>query len=295
MDIEAIEVLETETQRIEQRRADLVVLAREDSREFLLHIEIQNDNLAEMPLRMLRYLTDLMLAPPPQRSPPERHLHRQGGLGDGRRYSASKPRFPLPANAHGATPPRMMKVALVRSLTPALSQRERGAKENTFTVIDMHQVDCKVFLDRNDPDALVLAILCDFKGRNEREVVREILTRLRALTQTTPQRFGDYLTMLEVLSTNRNLKDCIIEEEKMLNIAIEELPSYEIGMERGMERGMSRGNHETAEALLIRLLEAKFGALGAADRQTISNAPTAQLMDWSENALRASSIQEVFV
>ena len=162
-----------------------------------------------------------------------------------------------------------------------------------YRLIDMHLVDCKVFLDCDEPGALVLAILCDFKGRDEREVVREILTRLRTLTQATQQSFGDYLTMLEVLSTNRNLKNCIIEEEKMLNVAIEELPSYEIGMEKGMQQGRQRGNHETAEALLIRLLEAKFGALAASDRQRIGAAPTAQLMDWSENALHAPTIADV--
>jgi hypothetical protein len=253
-----IEVLETETQRIEHRRADLVVLAREDGREFLLHIEIQNDNLAEVPLRMLRYLTDLMLA----------HPHREV---------------------------RQSVIYIGKARLAMDDGVQQPNLDFRYRLIDMHQVDCKVFLQRDDPDALVLAILCDFKGRNEREVVREILTRLRALTQATPQRFGEYLTMLEVLSTNRNLKDCIIEEEKMLNIAIEELPSYEIGMEKGIEQGRQRGNHETAEALLIRLLEVKFGTLAATDLQRISDAPTEQLMDWSGNALRASTIADVFV
>ena len=43
-------------------------------------------------------------------------------------------RASTPTNAHGATPPRMIKVALVRYLSPALSQREREAKESTITV-----------------------------------------------------------------------------------------------------------------------------------------------------------------
>ena len=39
MRIEAMEILDSESQRIEQRRADLVVLARRASGEFLLHFK----------------------------------------------------------------------------------------------------------------------------------------------------------------------------------------------------------------------------------------------------------------
>jgi hypothetical protein len=66
LDIEddSIELLETEQQRIELRRADLVARVRQRHSEesFILHLEIQNDNDAAMPLRMLRYFTDIQLA-----------------------------------------------------------------------------------------------------------------------------------------------------------------------------------------------------------------------------------------
>ena len=61
LDIEAdsLELLTTEQQRIEDRRADLVarVIDRGKGTPFILHIEIQNDNDPVMPLRMLRYYT----------------------------------------------------------------------------------------------------------------------------------------------------------------------------------------------------------------------------------------------
>jgi len=61
---EAVELLETQNQRIEDRRADLVARMRAtDGEEFLLHVEIANNNTANMPLRMLRYYTDIR-APP---------------------------------------------------------------------------------------------------------------------------------------------------------------------------------------------------------------------------------------
>jgi len=63
LDAKAVQVLETQNQRVEDRRADLVARMRQtDGAEFLLHIEIANNNKADMPLRMLRYYTDIRLA-----------------------------------------------------------------------------------------------------------------------------------------------------------------------------------------------------------------------------------------
>ena len=63
IDPDTLELLDTEKQRIESRRADLVVRVRErgHGERYLLHIEIQNDNDRTMPLRMLRYYTDIAL------------------------------------------------------------------------------------------------------------------------------------------------------------------------------------------------------------------------------------------
>lgn len=63
IDGEAVELLETQNQRVEDRRADLVAQMRASSgEEFLLHVEIANNNRADMPLRMPRYYTDIRLA-----------------------------------------------------------------------------------------------------------------------------------------------------------------------------------------------------------------------------------------
>lgn len=47
--------------------------------------------------------------------------------------------------------------------------------------------------------------------------------------------------MLETLSKNRNIANIIKEIETMLStVKIEDLPSYELGMERGIERGKDK-------------------------------------------------------
>ncbi|MBN2826248.1 MAG: hypothetical protein JXQ76_13035, partial [Campylobacterales bacterium] len=53
---------------------------------------------------------------------------------------------------------------------------------------------------------------------------------------------GKYMLILEELSTNRDLQQKIKEVESMLrDMKFEDLPSYNIGMERGIERGFERG------------------------------------------------------
>ena len=59
------ELLSTETQRIEDRRADLVARVTPIQGDpFILHLEIQNNNDPQMAVRMLRYLSDIFLAYP---------------------------------------------------------------------------------------------------------------------------------------------------------------------------------------------------------------------------------------
>jgi hypothetical protein len=166
--------------------------------------------------------------------------------------------------------------------------------EYQYDLIDMHQIDCGMLLGRDEPDALVLAILCDFRGRDATAVVREILLGLRRLTGDAPNRFREYLTMLEVLSTNRDLQDCIAEQEKMLEIEIEKLPSYGIGLERGMMQGVAEGARANAESLLRRLIASRFGVVDDATTEKMAGAATEQLNAWAERVLSADSVDAVF-
>ena len=101
----------------------------------------------------------------------------------------------------------------------------------------MHQVDCSVFLTQDNPEAVVLAILCDFQKQDKRQIIREILNRVQQLTCNNEAQYRDCILMLEILSENRDLSALIKEEESMLSaVKLEDLPSYEIGVERGIEK-----------------------------------------------------------
>ena len=91
------------------------------------------------------------------------------------------------------------------------------------------------------PDALVLSVLCDFKGKDELDILLYITKRLEELTRDE-HTLGKYMLILETLSTNRDLQRKLKEAETMLReIKYEQLPSYEIGLEKGIERGIERG------------------------------------------------------
>ena len=200
-----VELVETEQQRVEDRRSDLVAKARLlDGEAFLLHIEIQNANDPAMPLRMLRYLTDMLMK---NRDMPWRQYVVYIG----------KERLGMADGLEGSD----------------LSYRYR--------IIDMHNLDCDDFLRQDSPDAWVLAILCDFKNRLPRDVIHSILARLVERYADNPPRLREYVDMLDILGTNRDLNIDIGEELKMLTIDVEKLATYRIGMEKGMEKGMENG------------------------------------------------------
>ena len=83
------------------------------------------------------------------------------------------------------------------------------------------------------PDALVLSILCDFKNRDDSEVITYLIKRLRELTKDDTHLYNKYMLMMETLSTNRDLKDTIKEVEEMItDTKVEDLPSFSLGMEK---------------------------------------------------------------
>jgi hypothetical protein len=127
-----VELLDGEQQRIEERRADLLAkVSLPDGLPFLLHIEIQNDNQAQMPARMLRYLSDSLLAYP--------------GL-----------------------PVRQYLVYIGRKPLTMADGLELPQFTYRYGLVDMHRVDCQALLRQDSPDAWVLAILCDFKDAEPR-------------------------------------------------------------------------------------------------------------------------------
>ncbi|NOQ34393.1 MAG: hypothetical protein GQ569_00675 [Methylococcaceae bacterium] len=163
-----------------------------EGKRFILHLEIQNQNHKLMPNRMLRYLNDICI------SYPDEEVYQ---------YLLYIGKEPLNM-ADGIT-----KIHL----------------HYRYKVIDMHTMDYQFFMQQNSADALVLAVLCDFKEVKPRAVVHEILTRLIKFSNNDSKMLREYVTMLEVLASNRDLNVDIQQEFKMIEVEVEKLPTFLMG------------------------------------------------------------------
>ena len=198
LDIAEAELLSGEQQRVEDRRADLVARIKDsEGASSILHVEIQNDNQSNMPLRMLRYYSDIALEYPNEKI--VQHLIYTG-----------RTKLTMPNKVHG----------------PDWSYR--------YKILDMRSQDSDYFLSSNNPDALVLAILCDPQGVEPRALVDRIIKKLRRLHGPKLDSLRDSLKMLDILASNRDLQNIVRENDHML-VEIEKLGSYQLGLERGLE------------------------------------------------------------
>ena len=199
LNIVEVELLSSEQPRVEERRADLVARVKNrEGKSYILHVELQNDNHKHMPLRMMRYYTDLALEHEGEEI--EQHLLYIG-------------KAPLTMPDHVQAP----------------------EWRYCYNVLDMRRLASEDFLRSENPDALVLAILCDMGKREPDAVVTHIISELRRLHGSKIDNLNDSLLKLETLAENRNLQNLVKEKYKMI-VNIERLASYQEGVERGQEQ-----------------------------------------------------------
>ncbi len=199
-----ITFIDKELQRVEKREADIV--ANIDDK-YILHIEIQNTYDKDMPKRMLRYYLDIQEATKDKLPIHQYCIY----IGKGKNYI-----------------------------------KDKITLENLnyqYTLIDTRDIDCEYLLNEPTPEAKVLAILCNFKQKNPKEVIKYILDELQRLIKSE-QEFRNFLMILEILSTNRDLQESVKEEGMLRTMTYEDLPSYSAGMEKGIEKGRLEGKLE---------------------------------------------------
>ena len=225
LNIVEAELLSNEQARIESRRADLVARVKEaDGKSYILHVEIQNDNQRDMPLRMMRYYSDIALA------------HAGEKIVQYLLYIGKAP------------------------MTMADHVSDDGWQYR-YRVLDMRDQDSEHFLNSDNPDALVLAILCDPKSLEPNALVAHIIKELRRLHGDKLDNLRDSLKMLDVLSGNRGLQD-IVEETIDMYIDEEKLGIYQAvkkrgearGEARGIKKGEARGEARGLRKMVLRLL-----------------------------------------
>jgi len=65
------------------------------------------------------------------------------------------------------------------------------------------------------------------------------------------------------------------------------------GLDQGREQGIEQGREQEARALIRRLLDKKFGPLGAASLTQLDAADHAALQRYADRVLTANSVAEV--
>ena len=229
LDITEAELLNNEQPRIESRRADLVARVKDASgKSYILHVEIQNDNQKHMPLRMLRYYSDIALA----------HVGE-----------------------------KVVQHLLYIGKAP-LSMPNQIRDHNLlyhYEILDMRKQNSEHFLNSGNPDAIVLAILCDIREQGPNALVARIIKELRRLHGDKLNKLRDSLKMLEVLAGNRNLQT-VVKENVEMYIDVEKLGIYQLvkekseakgvakGEAKGEAKGMKKGRAEYQQEIVLQLL-----------------------------------------
>ncbi len=66
------------------------------------------------------------------------------------------------------------------------------------------------------------------------------------------------------------------------------------GRQEGRQEGEAEGLRKGEAALLLRLLNRRFGALSPAIEERVRGADAEQLLDWGERFVDATSLDEIF-
>ena len=177
----------------------------------IVHIEIQNNNHSQMHLRMCRYYTDILF------------LYEN--------YKVSQ-----------------YMIYMGKEKCYMKSEIKRDKIEYSYDIIDMRDIACEELIKSNDPSAVAIAILCDFKDEDKQTIVNTILRKLRELNDD--KAFANYLEMVTLYSTNRGLEKEVEKGVEMLTVDIEKTPFYQIGVEQGVAKGIEKGIFDTAIVMI---------------------------------------------
>ena len=196
-----ITLIDKEFTRVEKRDSDIVFINGNDE---IVHIEIQNGNHPLMHLRMLRYYCDI-------------------------KFEYSKKRI------------NQYMLYIGKKTCYMKSKIEESNINYKYDIIDIRDIACDELLYHDNPSAVVLSILCDFKDRDKQKVVNTILKRIKELVGDDNKRYKNYLEKVTILSSNRDLEENVKKGAEMLAVDIEKIPFYQDGKAAGFKEGIEKG------------------------------------------------------
>ena len=161
----------------------------------IFHIEIQNDNHKNMELRMLRYYSDILFE------------YKDCSV-------------------------EQYVIYIGKKRCNMKDEIKRDKISFNYDIIDVKDIACEDLLYHENPSAVALSILCDFKEKNKQTVVNTILKRIKELTKDDKVEYRNFIQKINILSTNRDLEKEVEKGMKMLTVDIEKTPLYQWEMKQ---------------------------------------------------------------
>ncbi len=114
-------------------------------------------------------------------------------------------------------------------------------------VINMHEVSYDLFINSSIPEEVMLAILCDYKGKSKEEIIIQILQRLKKLNKGGLN-LEKNLVQLDIISSLRNLQPLLtkILTDMPIIIDISKDMRFKQGRQEGKVEGRQEGRQEGA-------------------------------------------------
>lgn len=206
-------ILESNLQITDEREADFILKVEAiNEGNFVLHLEFQSNNDNTMSHRMLRYFAYI--------------------------YQTYK------------LPVRQYVIYMGKDKLRMINKIELHNIQYRYELIDMRDISCEMFLESENPAEIILSILCDFKKKKKRLIVREILLKLKERVEGEVS-FSKYIRQLEVISQLRDLQEIVFQEKKEVSLIfdIKKDPNYKEGIKEGREEGEIKGEITMLEQL----------------------------------------------
>ena len=298
------------------RQADLLYSVQSEEGPCLVYVLFEHQSTVDpsMPFRMLRYVLEV-----------QRQEARSRGRGELLPAVLPVVVYHGPRSWSGATEVR----ELIDWPAPAGGQAERWLPSFSFWLLDLSecsdgQIEGSPLTARGRLALLLLKHarqVRDLVGRLEhwaaliaelhaspggRAAFQTLLMYIlhvrenfdhRALAERLGRIIGPQMRE-EIMSTARQLREEGIREGLQLGIqkgiqkGIEK--GIQKGLRQGMERGREEGHRQRARAVLVRLLEQRFGSLDEESRSRIESADLPALERWTDRILEVDSPEQLF-
>jgi hypothetical protein len=157
-------------------------------------------------------------------------------------------------------------------------------------MLDIRELDGESLLESERIEDNIISVLA--RVRDQRAAVRRILDRIAS---GDPAERGKALAAFVILAGLRRLGEVIEQEAKQMPILDDIMDHAVLGREfkRGLAQGREQGRHDGELAVLIPLIEKRFGAVPSEVRERLDRMTAPEVESMALRLLDARSIDEL--